>query len=366
MPKSMPLRQWSKHAFRLSLSIAAIAISVAGARADDNVLTYKGADREQKLLEGARAEGEVVLYSTIIVNQAMRPLADAFEKKYPFVKMTYWRGDSQNIFAKVSAEERASNVVADLLEGPGVGELVINANLAAPYTTPAVANYPAVFRDPRGLWTVTRLAYMSLAYNTKLVTRDNVPKTYEALLDPQWKGKMAWRIGSSDGAALFLSNLRSAWGEDKAMAYFQKLRAQNIINFGSGSARTLVDRVLAGEYPIALNIFAQHPLISAAKGAPVYSQLLDPVPTTASTLVIPKGARHPYASLLLADFILSKEGQETLAKAEYYPALPDVPAAPTIDPIVPQRAGYSENFIAPEKTVKYGESSEKIWEDLFR
>ena len=150
------------------------------------------------------------------------------------------------------------------------------------------------------------------------------------------------------------------------MAYFRKLREQNIVNFGAGSARTLVDRVIAGEYPIALQIFAHHPLISAAKGAPVTSQLLDPVTVTNSTLLIPRGVKRPHAALLLIDFILSKEGQETLAKAEYYPALPGVAALPELDAVVPSRAGYSENFLSPETIAKYSESSEIIWIDMFR
>ena len=101
---------------------------------------------------------------------------------------------------------------------------------------------------------------------------------------------MAWRIGSSTGTPLFLTNLRLAWGEDKAMAYFDKLKDQKIVNFGAGSARTLVDRVIAGEYAIALNIFAHHPLISKGKGAPVNSQLMDPVASTAATMSVVKGA----------------------------------------------------------------------------
>jgi iron(III) transport system substrate-binding protein len=167
-----------------------------------------------------------------------------------------------------------------------------------------------------------------------------VPRTYEELLDPQWKGKLAWRIGSASGAALFLTNLRLAWGEEKAQAYFLKLREQKIVNFGSGSARTLVDRVVAGEYPIALQIFAHHPLISKAKGAAVNSQLLAPVPTTAATMVIPKGLRHPYAAMLLVDYILSKEGQTILLDAEYFLAHPDERTA--VVPAGSQLVGYRQ------------------------
>ena len=350
----------------LALVAALLAASSQVRAQAPDILTYAGADREARLIEGARAEKEVVLYATIIVNQAMRPLADAFMKKYPFVKMSFWRGDPGDIVTKVSAETRGGRPVADLLEGPGVGEAAIEADLVTPYTTPSVLNYPEALRDPRHMWTASRLSYFGLAYNTKLVPPGAQPKSYQDLLDPKWKGKLAWRIGTSGGAPLFITSLRVAWGEERAMAYFRALREQGIVNFGAGSARTLVDRVMAGEYPVALQIFAHHPLISAGKGAPVASQLLDPVTVTNSTLLIPKGVRHPHASLLLADFILSKEGQETLAKAEYYPALPGVAALPELDSVVPARAGYSENFLTPEVVSKYSESSEKIWSDLFR
>ena len=102
------------------------------------------------------------------------------------------------------------------------------------------------------MWTPTRLSYYSIAYNTRRCRPNKVPKSYEDLLDPQWKGKIAWRIGSASGTPLFITNLRLAWGEEKARAYFEKLKEQKIVNFGAGSARTLVDRVMAGEYAIAL------------------------------------------------------------------------------------------------------------------
>src|SRR6516225_11890812 len=75
-------------------------------RAQDaaDILRYRGADREQKLIDGAKREGQVVIYSAMIVNQALRPLADSFGKKYPLLKLTYWRADSEDIMQKISAE----------------------------------------------------------------------------------------------------------------------------------------------------------------------------------------------------------------------------------------------------------------------
>jgi iron(III) transport system substrate-binding protein len=338
----------------------------ASAQAPDNILKFSGPDRQQKLIEGARKEGQVAFYSAMIVNQALRPIADKFGKKYPFIKMTYWRADSEDIAQKVSAEVRANNVVGDVVEGTGVGEQAVQAGLLVPYTTPAVAAFPEPYRDPTNMWTPTRLSYYSIAYNTRLVPENKVPKTFEDLLDPQWKGKIAWRIGSASGTPLFMTNLRLAWGEEKARAYFAKLKEQKIVNFGAGSARTLVDRVIAGEYAIALNIFAHHPLISKAKGAPVNSKLLDPVASTAATMGVVKGARHPHAALLLIDFVLSKEGQEILLGADYFPADPNVPPAPMLAPVVPKLAGVPENFVGPDKLMKYTDSSEEIFRELFR
>lgn len=177
---------------------------------------------------------------------------------------------------------------------------------------------------------------------------------------------MVWPLLTHVGAPLFVTNLRLTWGEDKARAYLEKLRTQNIVNFGAGNPRTLVDRVIAGEYPIALQIFAHHPLISAGKGAPVAAQLLPPVASAPGTLVIPKGSRNPHAALLLMDFLLSKEGQQILAAAEYLPVRPDVDPLATIAPIVPARAGVQENFVTPEKLNSHTEASAKIVEELFR
>src|SRR5215475_7740343 len=246
------------------------ATNVTHAQTLGDIVTYRGPDREQKLIEGAKKEGQVVLYSALIVNQMLRPLAAGFMKKYPFIKMTYYRADSEELLAKLSAETRANSVVADLFESSGGGEIAVEAGFTQPFYSPLLDLYPKVYLDPKGQLAPTRLSYFSIAYNTKQVPADKVPKTYADLLDPQWKGKLAWPYANT-GRYLFMINLRLAWGEDKAMDYFRKLSEQKIINFASGSARTLVDRVIAGEYPIAINIYAHHPLISAGKGAPVSS-----------------------------------------------------------------------------------------------
>jgi iron(III) transport system substrate-binding protein len=350
---------------RLVLCGVLALLGTARAQAQD-ILQSRAPDRTQAILDGARKEGQVILYSAAIVNQALRPLSDAFMRKYPFVKLSFWRGDTEEIIAKLSAEQRANNVTADVAEGTGVGDLAVEAGLTRPFFMPMDEAPPERYRDANGRWAYTRVSYFGAAFNTRLIPPDRAPKSYDDLLDPQWRGKLAWRVGTASGTPLFITTIRLARGEAVADDYLHKLARQKLINFGSGSARTLVDRVIAGEFPIALNIFAHHPLISKAKGAPVDSILMDPVPSTAGTMVITKGVRHPNAALLMADFIVSKEGQQILADAEYFPVRSDVMPKPELASVIPTRAGMPELFVDPDRLNQMTDSSQKIFEELFQ
>ena len=108
-----------KSAWRASAALMClfpVLLAASAARAQSDILTYKGADRQQRLLDGAKKEGKLTFYSAMIVNQALRPISDAFQKKYPFIKMGYWRADSEDLMAKYMAEYRSDNVVGDVLE----------------------------------------------------------------------------------------------------------------------------------------------------------------------------------------------------------------------------------------------------------
>lgn len=354
-----------RKAARLLLA-AGVSLGATSVWAQEVSLMYAGADRTQQLLDGARKEGKVVLYSSMIDNQALRPLMQGFSKKYPFVSLSYLRADDGTIIAKVGGEERGGHPVADVVEGTGVANAAGGDGLLQPYFTPLIDHFPAAYHDPNHIWTPTRISYFSIAYNTKLVKPEEIPQSYEDLLKPTYKGKLSWRTEAETGSNLLISNLRLAWGEDKALDYFKRLAQQKLVNFSSGSARTLVDRVIAGEYPIAIGIFSHHPLISAAKGAPVWSKLLDPTASAASTIGIVKGAPHPYAARLLIDFVLSDEGQQILSDAEYFPANPDIPPKAYLKPATPEAAGVKENFISPDQMTAMDAASEKIYREQFQ
>jgi ABC-type Fe3+ transport system substrate-binding protein len=338
-------------------SAAGVVLAANRARAVSagDIATYKGADRNALILEGARADGKVVFYSGMIENQALRPLTDAFKKKYPFVAVEYWRGDSRALMLKALTERRANRIIGDIFESTGGAEGLIKARAVQAFYSPSASTLPPNYLDPNGMWIASRLDYFGTAYNTRQVSAADVPKTYEELLDPTWKDAIAWRAGSEIGAPLFITSVMRTMGKEKGEAYLKKLSAQRIVNY-AGSARALVDRVGEGEYKLALFIYAHHPIISKAKGAALDTQMIEPVPSAVSTIQLAKNPPHPYAAMLFIDFVLSKEGQEVLRAAQYLPPRPDVDVDPSLTKIVPRLSNLKEIVLTPE--IEFASSAE--------
>jgi ABC-type Fe3+ transport system substrate-binding protein len=343
----------------------ALLTGLAAAAPAPNIATYKGADREKLILDGAKREGKVSIYSGMIENQALRPLVEAFEKKYPFVDVEYWRGDSRAMVQKLLSEQRARRIVGDIFESTGGAEVVIRAGASQPIWSPSAANYPKDMIDPDGMWIASRLNYFGVAYNTRQVQTAELPKTYEDLLDPKWRGAISWRADSEVGAGLFIASVLRSMGKGNGEAYLRRLSAQRIINY-AGSARALVDRIGEGEYKLALHIYAHHPLISKAKGAPLDVQMLEPVPSMVSTVQLAKGAPHPYAAMLFIDFLLSKDGQETLRAADYMSPNPDVQINEGLRKIVPRFSNLKETVFTPELMFETRAEANAMFEKYFR
>lgn len=349
----------------IALCAGAIAAPPAAALTLEELALLKGAERQKILEDGARKEGKVIWYSSLTIDTVLRPLALAFEKKYPYLKVELWRAESAKIVQKITAEVRARNVEGDVVEGSGIAEAIVKSGVTLPFTSPELDAYPASYRDANGLWAATRFAYYGVGYNTKLIKKEDAPKTYEDLLDPKWKGKMAWRVGSDTGVELFITSLRLLWGDAKTESYLKQLATQNIVGY-TGSARALVNQVMAGEYPMAINIFLHHPIDSASQGASVASQPMEPVPSTIGTIMLPKGIKRPHAAMLSIDFLLSKDGQTVLREENYLPAHPQVDPLPALHPIVPRLAGLKETVLSPEIMFQYGQSSTAMYQKYFR
>lgn len=326
----------------------------------EEVALLKTPDRQKMLEEGAKKEGKLLWYSTLIVNQALRPIKEAFEKKYPFVQIDYYRADSEQLAQKVITEYQAKRFDVDVMDGTSTIVLIKKAGFLQRFFSPHLNDYPANLKGADGYWAVPNVYFMTLGYNTKLVKANEVPKSLNDLLNPKWKGKMIWSTSGGSGAPIFIGNTLMTIGQEKGMAYLQSLAKQNIAK-STASNRAVLDMVIADEYAIAINIFNYHAVISRNAGAPVDWQALEPVPGQVKTLGLAKNAPHPHASLLLIDFLISKDGQKLLQDLDYLPAHPEIPAkTPSLKP---GGGKFTKvNYIGPEVLF----DKEQQWSELFQ
>ena len=314
------------------------------------------------LIAKAKQEGQIVYYTDLIVDQVVRPMVTAFEAKYG-VKVSFVRGDSQVNSIKLLNEYKAGRVQADVFGLTSAMEILTEAGAVRQFTAANAQELPPQYRDPDKFWVASHLYVMEPGLNTSLVPAAQRPKTYDDLLTPFWKDKMVWKPNDMSGGPGFIGNVLTSMGEEKGMAYLRKLSAQRI-KMVNASARAILDQVIAGEYPMSLQIFNHHAQISKEKGAPVDWVRLSPATINPALLGLPKGAPHPNAGLLYIEFMTSKEGQEILKKANYLPARPDVP--PLTPDLIPERGGFTGTVITPAITAKSMNHWDKVFADLFR
>jgi len=307
-----------------ALPAMAILIAATSVRADDKAL-----------YEAAKKEGQVNWYTGLIQNQVVRPVVAGFEKKYPGIKVNVTGGRQTELNLKILTEGKAGKLQADLTEGSTVVETLKPAGLIQPFKPEGWDKLPAQYRDPDGYWTAIVLYFLVPAINTEMVKPADEPKTLDDLLDPKWKGKMAWTaemtIGGPPG---FIAAVLKEKGEEAGRAYLKKLAAQQIKTVPS-NPRVVLDQVIAGQYPMALITYNHHSVISAAKGAPVKWLKVEPVVGAMAMSVLLKGP-NPNAAKMLINYLLSPEGAEIIRKANYIPSNPSVDA---IDPTLKPEAG---------------------------
>lgn len=310
------------------------------------------------LVAAAQEEGQVNWYATQIINQFVVPIAQAFEEKYG-IRVNYLRADHTDTVLRIINEGRAGRMQADVFTATnGVGALK-EAGLVAQWLPENASALPSAYVDDEGYWVATNLYLLAPGYNTELVPEGTEPRTFEDLLDPQWRGQIAWNANpTASGGAGFIGLVLEVMGEEEGMAYLRALAQQNPVGMGV-AARQVLDQVIAGEYALALNIFAHHAVISAALGAPVSWVPMDQLLGTISVAAVTENAPNPNAARLFIEFLLSEEGQILHREADYLPVLESVqPADPNLQPEV---GGFNVVVKTPEEL----ESEMPGWVDIY-
>jgi ABC-type Fe3+ transport system substrate-binding protein len=333
----------------VAVGVSVVAVSVQAA--------------EPALIDAAKKEGEVIWYTTQIIAQLVRPVSVAFEKKYG-IKVRSTRANSTELSVKIINESRAGRPQSDVFDGTSTVVPLKKEGFVLQWLPDPAKSYPAAYKDPEGYWVANNLFFLTPGFNTALVPKGTEPRSYQALLDPKWRGKIAWSTSpTSSGGPGFIGTVLTEMGTESGMLYLRELAKQRIANIGS-AAREVLDQVIAGEYPLALQIFNHHTVISGKKGAPVDWIKMEPVTGTLSVISVHKNAPHPNAAKLLVDFITSPEGQNIFRDAEYLPADPAVQAlTPSLKP---DEGRFRTHFFTPEQTEDNIVAWKKVYDDLFR
>jgi iron(III) transport system substrate-binding protein len=293
--------------------VGAAAAQAVGASAVADIAAYAGPDRTAKLIAGAKKEGTVTVYTSANVED-MAVVAVAFEKAYG-VKVRVWRGSSENVVQRSVTEARGGRYEADVIEtGGSAMESLHREKLLQEVKSPHLADLNPAALTAHGDWTGTRYNVFVAAYNTRLVKKEDLPKSYDDLLDPKWKGKLGIEADDSDWFGAVIDQL----GEEPGLKLFRNIVATNGMSVRKGHT-LLTNLIISGEVPLALTTYSYRVEQMKRSGAPIDWFFIPPAIARFEGAGVSRRAAHPHAAVLFYDFMLT-DAQELLRNREYFPA----------------------------------------------
>ena len=333
----------------LTTTWAASAMAQDLAARNREIYLYKGADREARLLEGAKREGQVSVYTSLNTKDS-GPIAEAFEKKYG-VKVLLWRSSSEKVLQRAVTEARAGRYAFDVLEtnGPEM-EALYREKLLSEFHSPHFKDLPPSAFPAHRHWVADRFNFFTIGYNTNLIKPEEVPNSYEDLLHPRFAGKLGLEASDTDWFAAVVKHM----GEAKGMAFFRKLAATKP-QMRSGHT-LLAEMVSSGEVPITATIYNHNMERLMLKGAPVKWKALTPTFARPNAIGVVARSTRPHAALLFTDFMLSPQGQLLIKERNR------VPASVAVDTNLNK---FPFEMIDPVITLDEADKWDKLWSDLF-
>ena len=317
------------------------------------VIFPAAANAQTAQLEQARKEGEVVLYSTITVG-AFNELSKAVKEKYPFLNVRHIRLGPAQQLARIMQEQRAGHSLADVVYNNLLHLIYMKDNgILGKYESPESKFLMKEGLDADGFWVGGDIDVLVTGFNAKMISRSDVPTTYDGFLDGRLKGQLA--INSNNPYALV--GMVSLRGEDQGIAYMRKL-AQQALRPVQGFTH-MANLLAAGEYPIALMSQITKIEELKEKGAPVDWAPNTPNFSTVGAYALGRNPPHPAGARLLIDFVLSEQGQKVLARTGKLPMRRGVPSqSKSIDKLL------ESGNLHPIKTAKGFERYAKIYREL--
>ncbi len=347
---------------RFSLKLAAIAVAMLTTLAAGNFAMAQtsedlwksleklpAAEREKKLLEGAKKEGEMVWYTNSGIENATRYI-QGFKKKYPSINANFWRSKTRQVTQRIVAEANAGKHLVDVIKpSTDLLPILLERNLIGKYDTPLRAIYPAHAKSP--FYTNMNYAFRVFAFNPRKVNAKDAPKSWDDLLQPRWKNEILFDESSLEEVMAMLG----AWGKDRTVNYLTRLTQQNLmIRVGRD---TTTQMMMAGEGNLAVTTYAYNNEGLRAANAPVDWVAEDLIPALIYPLTLARNAPHPHAAALFYDYLISEEGQRLIAREGR------VVAHPKVEPIYPRMKELQNLLGTPRIQLNTLEQNAKLLKD---
>jgi iron(III) transport system substrate-binding protein len=318
------------------------------AQSVSDVALYQGADRHERLVEAAKKEGQVSIYHTW-ANRDMQPVFNAFTQKYG-IAVKPWRSGSEAVLQRIITEARGGRFDVDIVqENSPETEALYREKLLQEVRSPYLKNLVPQAIPAHKEWAGVGIDVFVPAYNTSKVKKEELPKTYQDLLDPKWKG----RIGVESDDDAWFGTLVEAMGEKQALKLFTDIFSRNGSSPNKGHS-AFTGLIAAGQVPIGLTNFHYMPEELKQKGAPIESFVLEPVVAQVQSVAMLKQAPHPNAAVLFYDFMLN-EGQALLASRGFVATSKNIKSTFDKAPLT---------FINPGRALDMSDKWRKTWEEI--
>jgi iron(III) transport system substrate-binding protein len=308
--------------------------------------TYSGPDRTERLIAGAKREGMVSVYSSLTVDD-MKVFGGAFEKKYG-IKLQLWRSSSEDILQRAVVEARGGRFDVDAIETSAAEmESLHREQLLKEVRSPHIADLSPAALLPHREWIGDRLNLITSAYNSDLIKKADLPKTYDDLIDPRWKGK----LGIEADDSIWFGALITALGEDKGLKLFRDMVRANGLSLRKGHT-LLANLVVSGEVPFTLTAYQYKAAQLKKSGAPIEWYVIPPGIARFLGTGVMRRAPHPHAAVLFLDFMLS-DAQRLLLERDF---------TPTNMKVQPLQTSFK--VIDPAQMLDEGEKWSKLYDQI--
>jgi len=340
-----------------SAAAAAATVFAAPARAQ----LPPPAPLDDKLIAAARKEGRVSFYTAMDLDFAQR-LGKAFEAKYPGITAKVERSGAERVFQRIGQEYGAKIHNVDVANTADAAHCIIwkKNGWLAPYLPEEVAqHYPKQYYDGDATSIVTRILVSPIGYNTKLVKKEDAPRSFKDLLDPKWAGKMCKGHPAYSGTIM---NATFQIARDLGWEYFEKLAKQKVMQLQS--ATDTPKKIQLGERAVMVDGAGYLVIRYKETGSPVeivYPEEGTPLATGPS--VVFARAPNPNAARLFQNWMHSREAQQFLVDwARQYSPHGQTKEKPSVRPLRDIKLMKED----PEAIVREADAIKKRYAQIFK